>query len=57
MFGDDDAERTMSDLPVPMEVEVVVAESSGRMLGATSWCAFFPLVDCVVFSLPFLLDW
>jgi hypothetical protein len=27
LFGDDDAERTMSDLHVPMEVEVVVAES------------------------------
>jgi hypothetical protein len=30
LFGDDDAERTMSDLPVPMEVEVVMAESSAR---------------------------
>ena len=30
MLADDDAERTMSDLPVPMEVEVVVAESSAR---------------------------
>jgi len=25
------------------------------MLGATSWCAFFPLVDCVVFLYFFCL--
>jgi hypothetical protein len=30
LASDDEAERTMSDLPVPMEVEVVVAESSAR---------------------------
>jgi hypothetical protein len=30
LLADEDAERTMSDLYVPMEVEVVVAESSAR---------------------------
>ena len=38
----DDAEHTMSDGDC-------VAESGGRMRKATSWCAFFPLVDCLVF--------
>jgi hypothetical protein len=32
LLADDDAERTMSDLHVPMEVEVAVAESSARRM-------------------------
>jgi hypothetical protein len=33
LLSDDDVERTLSDLHVPMEVEVVVAESSVRAVG------------------------